>query len=281
MIPPKVKKVYEEIHDLRIQGATAVAVSGMKSLNNIYNFSELKQAIRLLKSARPNEPLLFNGLTLLESKAKSLSDVKELLSLYLEMIHNAGLRIISNSCDLIKNNSTIMTHCHSSLVTKTLIHAAQEGKIFHVINTETRPLYQGRITSLEIAKAGIPVTHIVDSEAAKFMDDTDIILVGCDVLGKDYFMNKIGTQMYADLANIHSKKMYSLSQLLKFTPKNMQVEQRNYREVWPESLKNLKIENPDFDKVKLKNISGVITEEGILKENISRKAKQTYPWLKV
>jgi translation initiation factor 2B subunit (eIF-2B alpha/beta/delta family) len=85
-----------------------------------------------------------------------------------------------------------MTHCHSGSVVQTLVTAWNQGKKIHVYNTETRPLFQGRRTSTELVKAGVPNTMIVDDSAPFFVDnlyeseiDIDTVIIGCDAIKMD------------------------------------------------------------------------------------------------
>lgn len=73
--------------------------------------------------------------------------------------------------ELINNGENIVTHCHSESVVRVLTTARDQGKKIHVYNTETRPLYQGRKTSQDLLKAGVPDTMITDDAAPFFVDN--------------------------------------------------------------------------------------------------------------
>ena len=82
-----------------------------------------------------------------------------------------------------------MTHCHSSSVVNVLTTARDQGKKIHVYNTETRPLYQGRKTSTDLIKAGVPDTMITDDSAPFFVDNLyesevniDMVIIGSDCI---------------------------------------------------------------------------------------------------
>jgi ribose 1,5-bisphosphate isomerase len=102
---------------------------------------------------------------------------------------------------IIKSGFHIMTHCHSGSVVKVLTTARDQGKKIHVYNTETRPLYQGRKTSADLIKAGVPDTMITDDSAPFFTDNLyesdvniDVVIIGSDCikLNGDVY-NKIGS----------------------------------------------------------------------------------------
>lgn len=157
-----------------------------------------------------------------------------------------------------------MTHCHSGSVIKILVEAHKQGKKIQVFNTETRPLYQGRKTSADLVKAGVPDTMITDDAAPFFVDnvyesdtDIDMVIIGSDAIrigGEIY--NKVGSFAIA-LAAWHSKiPVYVVGSLLKVDMENtVKIEQRSGKELRPDAPKGLKIINYAFDMVPAKMIT--------------------------
>src|SRR3989344_3495782 len=143
-------RVLQDIKSVKIQGATNIA----KSALGAYFLFPTEKSRKKLSSLRVTEPLLFNVL----EKAKNHSKEK-----ILQHLSSTQERINKKIFPLIKKGDKIFTHCHSTTVTNALVYAKKKRKIFQVVNTETRPLYQGRKTSREISRAGIKVTTYVDS----------------------------------------------------------------------------------------------------------------------
>ena len=159
----RINKICSDIKTIKIQGATNIARQGILVLKESIvknKFEDNKdfekfvlKACEKIKGARPTEPMLFNGLrycsyVLKESINFDLKKIKKNVAdaadFYLDLMINTSSRVIKNGVKIIKNNDTILTHCHSSSAVKTLILAKNSGKKFEVINTETRPLFQGR-----------------------------------------------------------------------------------------------------------------------------------------
>ncbi len=183
----------------------------------------------------------------------------------------------------------IVTHCHSSSVVNILVEAHKQKKYIHVYNTETRPLYQGRKTSIDLAKAGVPDTMITDDAAPFFVDNVyesdihiDMVIIGSDAIKMDGSVyNKIGSFSIA-LAARHSKiPVYVVGSLTKVDMENaVIIEKRSGKELRPEAPKGLEILNYAFDKVPAKFITGIITEHGIIKpKDIKKMVKKYYPWM--
>jgi len=177
----------------------------------------------------------------------------------------------------IKNNSIIFTHCHSSTVTKAIIYAHKKGKKFEVYNTETRPLFQGRKTYMELKKAGIKTTMFVDSAAqialTKEQDKEEktkpanLMLIGADAIQKNGVINKVGSGMFAKIAKQNKIPVYIISDSLKYSKQKIKFEQRSSKEVWNENNIKINIKNPTFELINRKDITRIISELGTLKYN--------------
>lgn len=246
-------QVIRNIKSLKIQGASAVAIAGLKAWAKAKNKSK---AAKLLISARPTEPMLFNAL----EAVKKGYDPYELIA----VLEADLIKIGKIGAKLIKNKMSIFTHCHSSTVASILIEAKKQGKKFEVHNTETRPMYQGRIMAKELAKAGIKVYHYVDSAAMQAIEKADIFFIGADWISSKGIVNKIGTGMFAEIANKLKVPIYCCAHSWKFSKKEIKIEQRPAGEVWKNAPKGVNIYNPAFELAERKYIKGIVSELGKL-----------------
>ena len=248
------QQVVKDIKSLKIHGAQVVAESALQAWAAA---KDKKLASKLLKTARPTEPLLFNVINAVETGADPLKLIQK-LRVDKEKIYKIG-------ANLIKNNSIIFTHCNSTTVTGILIEAKKQGKKFIVHNTETRPRYQGRVTATDLAKAGIEVHHYVDSAALQAMKKADMFLIGADWIWSKGVANKIGTELFAEIATKYFKiPVYCCSHSWKFFSNKIELEQRDPKEVWPNAPKNIKIYNPAFELAEPEHIKAIVSELGIL-----------------
>jgi ribose 1,5-bisphosphate isomerase len=186
----------------------------------------------------------------------------------------------------IRKNSIILTHCHSSTVTKLLIDANKDGKNFEVFCTETRPVFQGRITARELITNGIKTTLIVDSAARSIIKEIDLVLVGADAITSEgNVINKIGTSTIALVAKEARKPFYVVSELLKFDPATVcgdyeKIEERDPSEIWKDAPGNLIIKNPAFDVTRRDFIHGIVCEQGIIPpHSIFEVVRRNYKWI--
>ena len=285
------QKAYSDIKNLKIQGATNIAIAALEALKSAKDRRQLSEIVLLLSSARPTEPLMRNGLRYVAFNVHQHYDFKNSLRFwadkYIQICKSALERIAEIGSKRIVNGSKIMTHCHSTAVTSVLKKAKDKYKEFEVYVCEARPLFQGRITAKELASHGIKVNYIVDSAKGTYINDMDLVLVGADALtAEGNVVNKIGTSELAYIAKEADVEFGVASELLKFDPVTVQgylepIEERSPEEVWERPPKRVRVRNPAFDVTKADLIDFVVTEEGVLSpHNILSMTHDKYPWMK-
>ncbi|MSP41299.1 MAG: hypothetical protein EXR70_22660 [Deltaproteobacteria bacterium] len=118
---------------------------------------------------------------------------------------------------LLPNATRLLTHCNVSGELVAVARYCRElGKEISVIATETRPYLQGaRLTTWELAQAGVEVSLIVDGAVAQVMAKgaVNAVIVGADRIARDGdVINKIGTYPIARLAHEYGVPFYALVQ---------------------------------------------------------------------
>lgn len=281
------KEIVRKIKSLEIQGAKNIAIKGVEAfgmkIKETKDTKLLKKYAKEIISTRPTEPGLRNGINFC---LNNLDKFKNPAEEAIKHFQDGNKRIAEIGAKKIRNGMIVFTHCHSSTVEAILIKAKKEGKKFEVYNTETRPKFQGRITATELAKAGIKVTHMVDSAGRSMMRKADLFLFGCDaVTSEGFLINKIGTESLADAAQSTGIPAYSCTDSWKFDPETIlghdeEIEQRDSKEVWDKPPKNIKIYNPAFEITRPDKFTGIITEFGIYKaETLVLELQKHYPYL--
>lgn len=304
-----IDKIYKDIKSIKIQGATNIAIAGIDAIVYAVDNCEIEnkeefidfvyEVCEKIRSSRPTEPMMFNGIKYIlynfkKDQEKSLAVIKKNIikngKYFLKLINITTEKSIKNGSRLIKDGDNVLTHCHSSCVVKTFIEAKKLGKKIHVYNTETRPLYQGRITSADLSKNKIKNTMVVDSEASFLIYDSgddddykiDGVFIGCDAIGMSgSVINKIGSFGIATACYLSKIPIYICGNLLKSdVTDEIPVESRDFKEIWKNAPKGLKILNFAFDLVPGKFITGFITEFGVIKpKDVKRVIKEKYPFM--
>jgi len=160
----------------------------------------------------------------------------------------------------------------------------------HVYACETRPYHQGsRLTTWELMEEGINVQLICDNMVGWLMytQKIDAVLVGADRITRNGdTANKIGTYSLSLIAKAHNVPFYVAASESSFdlslpTGKEIQIEMRDPREItqnfflkdelgepiYPPGLLapvGVKVLNPAFDVTPHENITGIITEKGVI-----------------
>ena len=306
-----IQKIVDDIKSITIQWATNIAKAAFeiliseskeKSFESWSAFLDfIQQGMELLISARPTEPMLFNGMDYIKAEISTLAPnasadecqqkVAEAAQFYLNLINETAERAVLNGLGIINDGDNVLTHCHSSSAVKTLKLHKVKGLKFKVYNTETRPLFQWRKTAKDLIEAGIDTTMVVDWVAPFLMDEEsgtdlmmDCVIIGCDAIKLDGgVINKVGSYSVGLSALFANVPVYIAGNLLKVDIHDkIHIEKRQDHEVWEDSPEGLQFLNLAFDKIPPKFIRGIITEFGIIKpRDIRAVVEREYPWMKI
>ncbi|MEW8996500.1 MAG: S-methyl-5-thioribose-1-phosphate isomerase [Thermoanaerobacter sp.] len=276
-------------------GVVLAAKEFLKEDREIF-FKKIEEALEVIANSRPTAVNLMWAVKRMKkviekNKELELIDIyqalkKEADSIYLEDIEtNKKMAKFGN--EVIKENAVILTHCNTGALATVgygtalgvIREAHYSGKNIFVYADETRPRLQGsKLTAWELVQEGIPAKLIADSVAATLIRDgkIDVILVGADriALNGDT-ANKIGTFMLSVIAKVYNVPFYVVAptSTIDFeieSGKEIIIEERSPEEVThingvriaPEGIE---VYNPAFDVTPHENITGIITEKGIIK----------------
>ncbi|KAI0256671.1 IF-2B-domain-containing protein [Lactifluus subvellereus] len=129
---------------------------------------------------------------------------------------NFRSKIAELTLGFIKDDSVILTHSYSRVVTQALLHAHTRKRI-SVYVTEARPRGLGLKTYEILTAVGIPCTVVLDSAVAYVMDKVDFVLVGSEaVVESGGLINAVGSNQMAIIAKAQNKPFYALAESYKF-----------------------------------------------------------------
>ena len=301
------QSVAEAIRRLKVRGAPAIGVAaafgvvvGVQHSRAVDYASfrrEVDDAADILAATRPTAVNLFWALERMrravrEHHGASVADIKGVLLGEAETIQaedETTCRLIGeHGAGLIRSGHTVLTHCNAGALATSgtgtalavVYQAHSEGKRVHVYADETRPILQGaRLTSWELAQAGIGVTLICDNMAAQVMKEgrIDCVIVGADrVAANGDVANKIGTYGVAVLADAHDVPLYvaapfSSIDLSIESGREIPIEERAAAEVSQgpsgrAAPKEVAVYNPAFDVTPARYVAAIITERGVARQ---------------
>ena len=276
------KDVINAIKTMKVRGAPAIGVSAAFAVVLAQLSGEdIGKAAEEIKSARPTA---VNLNWAVDRVLNSKSPMDEALRMYDEDVET-NRAIGRYGSEIIDDGDTILTHCNAGALAcvdygtalGVLRAAHDDGKNIKVICDETRPLCQGaRLSVFEMQQENIPVKLAVDSAAGHLMQKGMVnkVVIGADRIAKGGVANKIGSLMVALAAKRFNIPFYVAAPKSTFDSENsiydVKIEERDADEVIyfgssRVAPKGTEVENPAFDIVPSDLITGIITEQGIIK----------------
>lgn len=281
----------------------ALAASEFKTLEKTQFLEKLKTACEVINNSRPTAVNLMWAVKrmrdLIElNKEESVLDICSLIEaeankMALEDI-KTNKKMAEHGNTIVPQNAVILTHCNTGALATVgygtalgvIREAHYTGKNIFVYADETRPRLQGaKLTAWELVQEKIPSKLIPDSAAATLIRDgkIDLIIVGADrIASNGDTANKIGTFMLSVVAKVYNVPLYiaAPTSTIDFEiecGKDIVIEERNSEEITHVgdiriAAAGIEVYNPAFDVTSNENITGIITEKGIItkpfRENI-------------
>ncbi|MFA5523132.1 MAG: hypothetical protein WDA24_02135 [Tissierellales bacterium] len=287
--------VIEEIRNMNVKGGSPFGRAAAwayklalekESLNSFNEITErLKEISEQMISLKPTMATIFNTKNLVYELIDGFANNTE-VSLIKDKVIKLCENIISHSLDsvtklgnvgsnIIQDGHVVMMHSYSSTLMSIFTSAAEQGKSFEVICTESRPLRESRLAVKILQSHNIKVTYISDASIWEFMPKADYIIMGADTIAWDGSVaNKMGTALISQLALVCKKPVYIASEVYKLDMRTMLgypvlLERRTKDELIIEkddfdSFEGLDIINQFFDLTPARNITALITEYGVI-----------------
>lgn len=276
-------------------GAVLAAKEFVKDEKKVF-LAEMEKALDLINKSRPTAVNLMWAVKRMKNVIAENLDlepsgiyakIKEEADVILREDVETNKQMAKNGNEIVPNGATILTHCNTGALATAgygtalgvIREAHYTGKNIFVYADETRPRLQGgRLTAWELVKEEIPAKLIADNAAATLIRDgkIDLILVGADriALNGDT-ANKIGTFMLSVIAKQYNVPFYIVAPVTTIdfdieTGEEIDIEERSSDEVTHVygnrvAPVGIDVYNPAFDVTPNENITGIITEKGIVK----------------
>jgi methylthioribose-1-phosphate isomerase len=264
-------QVADCIRTLAVRGAPAIGIAAAYGL--ALAGVDRADAAELLRSTRPTAVNLGWALDQVLAADEPLERARELHAAQ----HDADRRLAALGAELFAPGDRALTHCNAGALATAgygtaggvLRSAWEAGRLEHVWVDETRPLLQGaRLTTYELARAGIPHRLITDSSAGSVMARglVDRIVVGADrIAANGDVANKVGTYPLAVLAARHGIPFYVAAPLSTIDAAtaagaDIPIEERGAAEL----ADGVPALNLAFDVTPAELVTAIVTEAGVL-----------------
>ncbi|MGO4614749.1 S-methyl-5-thioribose-1-phosphate isomerase [Nocardia sp. 2YAB30] len=296
-----VDQVIDAIKVLAIRGAPAIGIAGafgvviataVHTTDGVVDEQAVHAEANRIAAARPTAVNLAWAVERVRAKVGQGADA--VLAETLDMLAEDGRvnrAAATNAADLVQELCPdrplrVLTHCNTGRLATSAFGTAigalrvlsERGALEQVLVGETRPLLQGaRLTTWELAEAGIPHRLTVDSAAAWAMatGQVDCVLVGADrVTVNGDVANKIGTYSLALAAHHHDIPFLVVAPESTLDPqmttgREIVVEERAAAEVTgfggvATAPADTEAFNPAFDVTPGDLVTAVVTERGVV-----------------
>jgi methylthioribose-1-phosphate isomerase len=302
------KDIEYSIRDMVVRGAPAIGATAAYGVYFAYNETKgdvkaFRDQCDFLINARPtaiNLEWAVNRMYKFFEDNKDKNNIKSLLLDLATEIQEEDIRtnkqMGKNGLSVVPQNATILTHCNAGALATAgwgtalgvIKSAFYANKNIFVYADETRPRLQGaRLTAWELTQAKIPSKLIPDSAAASLIRDgkIDLVVVGADrIAANGDVCNKLGTFTLSVVCKQYGIPFYTAAPVstIDFSIADgsfIPIEERSADEVrfvgkTQVAPLEMDIYNPSFDVTPHGNVTGIITEQGVIyppfKDNIAQ-----------
>lgn len=270
------KQIAESIQKMVVRGAPAI---GCAAAYGMVLGEDAKKTARRLRGTRPTAHDLFYAIEYMMDHDCSLDAAHE----YVETIIEKCRRIGEVGVQLIGDGDRVLTHCNAGALATVdwgtalaPLRLAKDRDLYVWVD-ETRPRLQGLLTAWELEQEGIAHALIADNAAGHYMQqgDVDMVIVGADCIAANYDVaNKIGTYEKAVLAHENDIPFYVAAPASTFDwsiacGADIKIEERDDIEVTKIfDYRPAQVKNPAFDVTPARYVTGIITEDGIIKPEV-------------
>lgn len=273
---------------------------------------EVRKAGEYLKTARPTAVNLAyevdRAVELVAARIDEIShdellkDLMDFSNEQMELLERNNLAMAKFAFDELKSiygdkKLNLMTLCNTGFLAcgpmgtalGVIEYAFSQGQVNHVYASETRPYLQGgRLTAYELSVQEIPHSVTVEGAFSYLLKNklVDAIFIGADRIVKNGdTANKVGSSTLAIVAKHYGVPFYTVAPTSTFdlsldTGEQIEIELRPEEEVLgamgericPQSSRAL---NPSFDVTDHQHLSGIICENGLIKNITPQEVEKT------
>lgn len=163
--------------------------------------------------------------------------------------------------------ASVATLSHSGTVLSFLQSLQKVEQPARVIQAESRPMLEGRKQATLLAQSGFSVDLVSDMQAARLVEDADILLLGADRVFDDCFVNKTGSFALSLAANHFNKCVMVLADSRKFVSGvagDKPVGSNNDpSEIWDGANDGIRVTNNYLESTPFSLVSMLVNENGV------------------
>lgn len=165
--------------------------------------------------------------------------------------------------------SQVVLHSQSSVVRELFRYLSNKHQDISIIQTESRPMLEGREQAKYLATLGYRVKIVTDVGFSPLLGVTDMVILGADRIYPDVFINKCGSHALTVLSRRQDIPVYVLADSRKFVTapgeyNPLTEEEKPFSEVWNNPPHNIFPVNYYFEPVPTRLVNAFFTESHII-----------------
>ena len=284
----EVEKMVAEIGDDLVSGAAELALRAV----NVFRASlveclsdssvgeakeRLTETARAIVKAHPAMAPMYNLGSAVLNAADASSTVAEVETKCSQAITDFESKLCQSASaiadlvfGLIPAGENVFAYSFSSTVVSSFLAARARKKFFRAICTEARPSNEGRRLATMLSSGGLEVAHSFDLALGLILPTCRAAFMGVDCVGRPGLVNKVGSWMLALACRELKIPLYALAGTEKFVPDDVffafEDHVRPGAECWTNAPQGVKVLNHQYEMVPFNWITGLVTDEGILRE---------------
>lgn len=255
----------------RTGGAAELAAAGVALLGTMTTRDEILATARALALARPTMAPIANLAALFYAETAAGSSGDAVARRLLAERREGFERQVEVARSALAGAKVVATLSWSSTVAAVIAGAAHRKT--KIVVAESRPDGEGRFCAERLLAHGFAVTVVTDAAFGKRVAAADRLLIGADLIGVDgTVVNKTGSYPAALAAADNGVPVYVIADTAKIDPTTdpaTAFETGPGSAVWPDRPE--RGENPIFETVPPRLITGFITEAGRLAPDAIKK----------
>ncbi|MDP4290007.1 MAG: hypothetical protein Q8908_02910 [Bacteroidota bacterium] len=271
------RDLFREIGADRISGSASVLKDIVSALNKY-----------LLTNPAPNYSMLEDQMAFLSVVFDRFAVLRHFLKTFIQMLHqhidhDRLLHFVVHYSqewarapydaaeyllkDVTLEHKKVMLYSNSSSLHALCEVLAQRRTDVSFIQCHSFPAGEGKNQARKIIGLGFEVTFIADAAIPLFMAQTDLVVMGADLIYHDTFLNKTGSFSVALAANYFNKPLYVLSDSRKVEETNKVSDMETAREshiLWRNPPEGITPVNIYFESVPRDLVTAIYLESGLL-----------------
>ncbi len=283
----QISELVRPIREDLLSGAAELALRAITIIQTILAQNEhlgpdklkqlLAETVTALLEAQPAMAPLFhlgNAVLLATADCTTVAaieaDCQAALNKFERTLCESASAIADHAYALVPPGELVFAYSFSSTVVSMLLNTRAKGRYFRVACTESRPSQEGRKLATQLAAGNIEVIYTFDSAMGLVLPNCAVAFMGCDCIGRPGIVNKVGSYLLALTCKEMGVPLYALAGTEKIVGEDRLFEfekhERPGEEVWDVVPKGVRVLNHQFELVPFSLVTGVVTENGVLKE---------------